>query len=313
MPAITTSVITRKGGVGKTTLTHHIGTGLARRGKRILLIDLDTQSNLSILCIGHDPYHQLVANGTPTIRTAFDSALQGHRCDPRELILKGRVNAAKGRIYNNVDLILAHKKIGDMSNSLAAWRPDTTEHSHDGSARQELSRLSVLKRLIDQVQQDYDFILFDCPADLNLITRNALIASNFYLVPITPEYLPLVGLNEIRNDIETLNRKYWGLLTYLGFPESFTPTRFAGLVFNRINLHNGGPKQLHQHAIDLMRTQLPKGVFENYLINGDAIPHAAYDHLPVWSSTVYNANKQIDAMTNITQEFMLRVTKEGSL
>jgi chromosome partitioning protein len=157
------SVINHKGGVGKTTTAVNLGAGLQLTGKKILLIDLDPQANLTIN-LGHNPAEQQNIYG----------ALRGEYPLP---IIQSDSNP--DAVCSTLDLSVAELELNS-----------------------EPARESILKRLIQPIQNKYDYILIDCPPALGLLTLNALTASQTTIIPIELSNFALVGMQRLFDVIQ---------------------------------------------------------------------------------------------------------------
>lgn len=151
--AIVVSFMNNKGGVGKTTSTHAIGLAWAQMGKRILFVDLDSQANLTSMLSVTDPLHQ---EWDRTIETAF---IEGP--DPMFQGLPVVHSSFEGVDFVPADL------------ELSGFERDT--------ARVTL-REYLLYDLLERVKPDYDFILIDCPPAIQLLTYNAMVASDYIVL-----------------------------------------------------------------------------------------------------------------------------------
>ena len=167
MKARIIAVANQKGGVAKTTSVAAIGSILTESGYRVLLVDLDTQANLSSSLLQDEP--------TGTIY----GALRGLYKLPQEEIKEG--------LY----LVPSSSDLGDIEGDLA------------GTAERE----TILRDLLQSVSSDYHFILLDCPPSLGLITRNAFAAANSVIIPLTAEALPAQGLLKVEALIEETKAK----------------------------------------------------------------------------------------------------------
>lgn len=156
---MTVSIINHKGGVGKTTTTVNLGAGLKQLGKKILLIDLDPQANLSIN-LGHEPAQQ---------QQNIYGALRGEY--PLPVISS---DSAPDLVCSTLDLSVAELELNS-----------------------EPARESILKRLIAPVRDSYDHILIDCPPSLGLLTLNALTASQTCIIPVELSNFALVGMKRL--------------------------------------------------------------------------------------------------------------------
>jgi len=152
------SFINHKGGVGKTTSTVNVGAGLSILNKKVLLIDLDPQANLTNN-VGLSPNESKNIYG----------ALRGEY--PLPII----------RTANGLDVVCSTLDLSGAELEL----------------NNEPGRESILKRLINPVMQDYDFVFIDCPPSLGLLTLNALTASQACIIPVELSNFALVGMTKL--------------------------------------------------------------------------------------------------------------------
>lgn len=159
----------QKGGVGKTTTCVNVATYMALMGKKVLLVDVDAQGNATS-AVG--------INKSKDLKTIYD--LIGGESDYEEVI--------RPTIIKNLYII-----------------PSTVDLA---GAEVELvqipQREKVLKRILDDIKDAYDFILIDCPPSLALITVNALTAADSLIVPIQCEYFALEGLTQLMNTVRLI-------------------------------------------------------------------------------------------------------------
>jgi chromosome partitioning protein len=160
----------QKGGVGKTTAALGLAGGLTRRGKRVLLVDLDAQGNASA-SLG------LVIEGDG--RTLKDLLLEGG--NPSDHI----VSTTEG------DILPANNALKDIEPLLLR---------DDGVGR--------LKKMLAPLGRSYDFILFDCPPSINVFTRSALAAADEVIVPVEVGYFAVLGLKQLLEEIEGIRREH---------------------------------------------------------------------------------------------------------
>ncbi len=152
------SVINHKGGVGKTTTTGYLGEAIAKKGFKVLLIDLDPQGNLSQI---------------------FDVDIQ-----------------AESQVYHSL-IKLENLSIYPIGENLSISPSDIELARAETELLNKVGGEQRLKILISRVSQDYDFILIDCPPSLNILTMSAMQASNSCLITLLPEMSALKGLNTL--------------------------------------------------------------------------------------------------------------------
>lgn len=156
-----------KGGVGKTTSTINIGAGLNKLGKKVLLIDLDPQANLSQSLGQRDQSRNIY------------SAIRGDYPLEPITILKG------------LDLIPSTLDLSGAEVELAG----------------EAGREFVLRELLDPLRASYDYIIIDSPPSLGLLTINAFTASDLIFIPLQSQYLALQGLTKLLEVIEKIKKR----------------------------------------------------------------------------------------------------------
>ena len=165
------SLLNHKGGVGKTTSAINIGAGLVELGKRVMLIDLDPQANLTL------------SLGIPRQKSTIYEALRGV-----EEIQPYQVKEGLDVVTSSLDLSGAEMELIN-----------------------EAGREYLLRELFEPFLEDYDYIIIDCPPSLGLLTLNALTCSTQVLIPLQTEFLALQGLTKIKQVIDKvrfrLNKK----------------------------------------------------------------------------------------------------------
>lgn len=156
------SLLNHKGGVGKTTSAINIGAGLVELGKKVLLIDLDPQANLTLsLGIPRQPV------------TIYEA-------------LRGESGLQPTTVKSNLDVVISNLNLSGAEMELI----------------NEAGREYILNELFEPLRDDYDFIIVDCPPSLGLLTLNALTASDYVIIPLQTEFLAMQGLAKIREVIQ---------------------------------------------------------------------------------------------------------------
>jgi chromosome partitioning protein len=207
MPATVISLINMKGGVGKTTVAVNLAAYLARdHGKKVLLVDLDPQTNASLSLMPEKAWTAW-ADEHGTMADVFELDAKRKHAEPVKLadcIVRSVVPEIP-----TLDLLPSHLRLTFLDLDMAA-RP---------------GRERILTRKLAKVADDYDIILCDCPPNLQTATQNALYASDWFLVPMQPDFLSSIGLSLL------LDR-----LDYLKSELEFK-IRCLGVVFTRVRRH----------------------------------------------------------------------------
>ena len=167
------SLVNQKGGVGKTTTTKNLGAGLVREGKRVLLIDLDPQANLTY-SLGIRP------EDDDSLKTMYD-------------VLRGTAQLK--------DIILTHDnglKLAPAHLNLSASELELTSQA---------GRELVLKEAIRPVLKDYDYIFIDCAPSLGILTLNALTASREVFIPLQTEFLAMQGMSKLLETLDLVKQR----------------------------------------------------------------------------------------------------------
>lgn len=163
------AISNQKGGVGKTTTTVNLSTGLSLKGKKVLLIDLDPQGNATT---GSGIEKNKIE------KTVYDLLLND---EPIDKVIQ------KTKYY---DVLPANQHLAGAEIELVNVE----------------QREQTLKKALFSIQDNYDFILMDCPPSLGLITLNALTAANAVIIPMQCEYFALEGLTDLINTIKRVKK-----------------------------------------------------------------------------------------------------------
>lgn len=303
------SMINWKGGVGKTTLAYHIGIGLWKfLSKRTLVIDLDPQANLSFLAVGGaSKYAQLAykSEKPSTLLALYDRYFNGEPLDLNSLIHQKATVASAGHVWTGVDIVLSHQELILVDLKLARERRAAKDFREE--TKHELTKLSILATSISEVASNYDYVLLDCPPNINLTTQNALFASTHYVIPAKADFLSTVGISLIKNKMNDLSADYANMWHIADPKYKFQGAKASGIIFNEIVERSSEPKQRQKEIIDAVESQNPGDVFNNYLTEGGGISDASKDNLPVYALNTANAKKQSDCLERIVNEFATRI------
>ena len=171
------AVVNQKGGTGKTTTCENLGIGLAREGKKVLLVDMDPQASLTIALGWQRP---------DDISTTVATVMAKMMNDEMLIAGEGILHHEEG-----VDLLPANIELSGMEVSLV----------------NAMSRENILKQYMETVRKDYDFILIDCMPSLGMLTVNALATADQVLVPVQATYLSAKGLEQLLKTINKVKRQ----------------------------------------------------------------------------------------------------------
>lgn len=212
------SLLNHKGGVGKTTSSIGIGAGMVKLGKKVLLMDLDPQANLTL------------SLGVPRQKVTIYEAL------------KGEAELVPYTVKENMDVIPSTLDLSGAEMELI----------------NEAGREYILREALEPLQEEYDFIIIDCPPSLGLLTLNSLTSSNFVIIPLQAEFLALQGLTKIKQVIDKvrfrLNKKL----------------QIAGVVATMYDAR----KVLNRDVVDTIKKYFGKKVFETLIRDNVSLAEA---------------------------------------
>ena len=212
------SICNQKGGVGKTTTSVNLSAALALNGKNVLLIDMDPQGNAT-MGSGVDKY---------ALEYSLADLLLGENKNPKEIICKA--NEGYDLLPSNQALTFAEVKLLELND-----------------------REMVLKKTIKSIQENYDFIIIDCPPSLNILTVNALAISDSVIIPTQCEYYALEGLAALLETIEKIK---------ISVNESLKVGGILRTMYDpRNNLAQDVSSELESHfGKDVLKTIIPRNI-----------------------------------------------------
>ena len=183
------SVINYKGGVGKTTLTANLGAYAASQGKRVLMIDLDPQTHLTFSFMTPEYWGRHYAD-TKTLKNYFERVTRDDDdlLPLSELIIPLRPGSTLDYDYDNMklDLVSSHLELINIDIELSALMSAPTTLM---VASRFLKGYSYLRKELEKLEDEYDLVLLDCPPNFYVMVKNAIVASDYYIVPARPDYL----------------------------------------------------------------------------------------------------------------------------
>ena len=186
------AIANQKGGVAKTTTTHNLGVALAAQGKKVLLIDLDSQASLTI-SVGLEPLE---------VEQTIVDVLRKEGLPLMECVR---------RLSDRLHIVTSIIDLAPVEMELLA----------------RASREKILDRALRPVREQYDFILIDCPPQLSILTINALSCADGVLIPVKTDYLAYRGLTQLQDSIQEIQELINPGLKVLGVIATLYDTRVA--------------------------------------------------------------------------------------
>lgn len=301
------SVINYKGGVGKTSLTSNLAGQLAWMGRRVLVLDFDPQTSLTFSFIKADDWEKSFA-AKKTIKTWFESFESGTPIALNSLIHTPRrvADALKGR--GCLDIISSHLGLINVDLELA------TKLSGASLAQAKMNFIKIHRRLADGLGSDdalkdraYDLVLIDCPPNFNIVTKTAIIASDYILVPTRPDYLSTLGIDFLIRSVNTLVKDYNDYASVEG-GSSFAKIdpKILGVVFTMIQEYGGVPIGSQRPFMDRVRRMPGLSVFDSYIKRNDTLFAAAPESgIPVVLNGYDTGSHQsvVDGLEDVADEF----------
>lgn len=221
------AIANQKGGVGKTTTSINLGIGLVKKGKRVLLIDLDPQGNAS-QGLGYNP-DQL----EDTISTILDKIISKDYSIAK--------NFAVLHHEEGIDIIPANIELSVMEMKLLSVY---------------IGREKILQTYIEMIHDNYDYILIDCKPSLDIITLNALTAANSVLIPVQAQFYSAKGLEQL---LGTINQVIEGGLN--------RNLKIEGVLFTVVNKQSCNYQQVSQlirecygNYVNIYHSNIPRSV-----------------------------------------------------
>jgi len=195
--AMVISTINLKGGVGKTQMTVALAEFLAlEHNKRVLLIDLDPQTNATVSLIDETKWLEKDNNGETLLQLFKDKLDKTSKFNINNAIVKRASNVGGG--IRNLDLFPSSLGLIEIQDSLPLISAGRFYVS---------SPVTILKEVISGVLNEYDFVLIDCPPNLGIITLNGIYISDYYLIPCIPDILSTYGIPQILGRVENFKQE----------------------------------------------------------------------------------------------------------
>ena len=285
MSTKTLSIINLKGGVAKTTTTVGLAEFLAGvHSKKVLVIDLDPQTNCTTMLIGENRWRELNDAGN-TLYTLFKDAIDNsHDFDINAAVQK---NVSGIREVQLLDLLPSSLDLISLQDNLVNV-PQGNFYANTPT--------EILKRAVFSIKRNYDYILIDCPPNMGLITLNGLRISDGYIIPTIPDFMSTYGIPQIIKRVEQFSQEISEDIACIGIA--------ATKVRRQSSFHMGTLESLRKKYSGLM--------FET-LFYEDTQASQAAAYTPVntlrqrWGYQGYDGEKPYDRFEDFTREVMARM------
>jgi chromosome partitioning protein len=268
------SLIQMKGGVGKTTCAVNLASYLAREHqKRVLLVDFDPQTNATLSLISEERWRDWEKD-RGTMADVLEVEQKRRGADTVKLgdCILTEVNSDLPGLH----LVPSHLKLTFLDLDLAA-RP---------------GRERIFARKLEKVLPGYDIVLCDCPPNLMIGTQNAVFASDWYLVPMQPDFLSSVGLSLLQDRLAYLRKSLEFKL------------RCLGIVFSRVRRH------IHFHQETIERLKSDRAFKRLYFFDAMIPENIKLGEAPMAAQPInlYDASASgADAFSALAKEFLARL------
>ena len=305
------SFINYKGGVGKTTTAYHVSCSLAQHHRqRVLMIDIDPQTNLTFLCATPEQWQRRKRN-VGTIATLYRRFTDGLPLEVRRYTWERAVTIGRYPISGldmipcDIDLLgedIGSGQIAGMFPSAEALRRNAQQYMRDRS---------FLSKVIEEVQDRYDWVVIDCPPNLYLMTQNALHASNYYVVTSIPDHLSTIGLTILTRKVDKIGRDIAAAQPLAGIDNARAVAELGAIVFVKVRI--GGSMTVSTHSTIMGRIpqeSFARGkVVSTYTTELIGYSEAAEEQVPVWEHASDNARRAArkNEYPEITRELIAKL------
>lgn len=280
MGAKVISFINLKGGVAKTTTTVGTATLLAGEfGKKVLVVDLDAQTNCTTMLIGEEKWKELDDEGH-TLATLFEDVINETNNFNMDATLQKNVSHIAN--VSGLDLIPSSLKMIDIQDRLVTI-PQGKFFSNNPT--------EIIKKAIKPIINNYDYVIIDCPPNMGLITLNGLRISDAYIIPTIPDVLSTYGIPQIISRVREFSDSIGEDIECLG------------IVATKVR----GQSSLHSRTLDQLKRGHDAELFDTVFYENNQMGEAA-ECVPVTTlRQKWGYQGQFDRFRNFTCEIMKKM------
>ena len=260
------SFFNHKGGVSKTTTAYHVAWMLSDKGYKVLMVDTDSQCNLTGLAIGEESFERFYEeNPNNNIKSALDPAFLGQPTP---------IQAIEGvQVKENLWLVPGHIDITEFDISLGM------AHNFSTSMAILMNLPGAIYAFIQKMVEKYqiDYVLIDMNPSLSETNKNLLTISDYFIVPTAPDFFSQMALSTLSSTVPKW--KKWSLTARAFFRDSIYPfpekdPKFLGIVMQNFTIRKGCPTQAFQSKIDsvvekVQNTVIPAFESQNLVLDGE--------------------------------------------
>ena len=283
------SFINYKGGVGKTTMSVEIAATLASKFDfKVLIVDLDPQTNASFYLVSESDWQKWV-DIKGSLKDIFEAAVREDEFETANVIMED--------LYGCIDLLPSHLDLLPIDLELAAkWGAQSSE-----------AKMIVKDRLGPVIEsKGYDFVIIDCPPNLNLVTQNALMLSDSYVVVCLPEYFSVRGIGLIETQIGKMMSQVNDNLIRFGASPVQGPV-MRGIIFNRLRNRSGGTIA-QQNWMRQVRQRYQDVTFDKFVAETVRIAEASWTG-PITLSDKAPDRVYVNDLLEVADEFFGKVVQ----
>ena len=288
--------INYKGGVGKTSLLVNVAACLAKLGKRVLLFDLDTQSNASIWLLRLERWNKINSTGEGAVFSIFDPG----KARLKDLLIKDAVEGKTGeKLLPGLDLIPTTFNLVNLEDE---FEGDPVKPAY-----------LLFSEELSELEDGYDFIFFDCPPNILRACQCGVFCANEVYTPANPDALSLIGFTLL---VEKLQR-FHKLSASFRTAQMGPPAAVQGIIFNSIKagVDIEVPKMRMQLRMNQFKTQRRVAstakIFETQVRDATIVRRAVALGLPV--ILVGQETTETDNVLNDFRRLALEIIKQGEL